>query len=649
MPAAPPPGVLLPTYLDTVLTGDAPLAAHLHHSPPPPPPPPPPQWIAVPPAQAVPQNPQMSPLPLKGVRWGSATPVAPPAPAAPQLPPTAPGSYGWAPQLWGSPERVVPPHIAAASSPRRAVRLVVGEPVCLSQNGRRGGCLSPYKVRSAASGAESWYAATDVMPAAAAARPPPPPPGCAGGPRFISYTVCMAPSQPAQSPERRAASQSPLPGRVGLALRRLGDRMVVAGVDAGSPAHLAGISPGAVVARIGGQPVACKADARAALARCADSGAAELRIDIETTVSLADAASTAAAEREVAAERLKVLGALREDDLRRGDMRKERLRLQRDPADTLDIYALAALHGGPPQPSGGGRPQPAPAAAPDFPAGGGGGGGGSAPPADGALAPGAAAPAAPDGGAAPEAGAGPEGGASPAPAPAAPEEPGGAAPAAAAGAEEAPPPADAGAPPPADAEAPPSADPAPEEPPAPAEPEGEPPGAEGAPPPPADGGGDAAAAAAVAAHNARRAKHGAGEVTHDASLAEHALAQAQVCLAAGALSHGNCDGEGQNAYMESWSGGDGPSDADLAEAAVAAWYSELDDYCSAGQGLNGMNNGAGHFTQLVWKGTTQIGMGIARGQGSAYVVVNYLPAGNLAEDEAVRANVETQMGAEVEF
>jgi len=56
------------------------------------------------------------------------------------------------------------------------------------------------------------------------------------------------------------------------------------------------------------------------------------------------------------------------------------------------------------------------------------------------------------------------------------------------------------------------------------------------------------------------------------------------------------------------------------------WYNEIKDYNFQKPGF-GMNTG--HFTQVVWKGTTEGGWGIAtNAQGNCYVVGNYSPPGN---------------------
>jgi hypothetical protein len=38
---------------------------------------------------------------------------------------------------------------------------------------------------------------------------------------------------------------------------------------------------------------------------------------------------------------------------------------------------------------------------------------------------------------------------------------------------------------------------------------------------------------------------------------------------------------------------------------------------------------AGHYAQMVWRGTTRIGCGLAHGQGQEYLVCRYSPAGNV--------------------
>ena len=57
-----------------------------------------------------------------------------------------------------------------------------------------------------------------------------------------------------------------------------------------------------------------------------------------------------------------------------------------------------------------------------------------------------------------------------------------------------------------------------------------------------------------------------------------------------------------------------------------SWYDEIKDY----DFKNGRSKGGviGHFTQVVWKGTQYVGMGIASNGNNYFVVANYFTAGN---------------------
>ena len=61
--------------------------------------------------------------------------------------------------------------------------------------------------------------------------------------------------------------------------------------------------------------------------------------------------------------------------------------------------------------------------------------------------------------------------------------------------------------------------------------------------------------------------------------------------------------------------------------AVTSWYNEIKDYdFKKGKSANG--GVVGHFTQVVWKESKYLGVGIGKVGNSYYVVANYFPAGN---------------------
>merc|ERR1711939_633136 len=116
-------------------------------------------------------------------------------------------------------------------------------------------------------------------------------------------------------------------------------------------------------------------------------------------------------------------------------------------------------------------------------------------------------------------------------------------------------------------------------------------------------------------HNELRRKHGAPPLKWKDELAQDAKAAANQCVAKGMLHHSNTNGAGQNGAMGY------PS----FEAAIDGWYSEIKDYDFQNHGF-AMNTG--HFTQVVWKSCTHVGMARdTTGRGS-YVFANYYPPGN---------------------
>jgi hypothetical protein len=138
----------------------------------------------------------------------------------------------------------------------------------------------------------------------------------------------------------------------------------------------------------------------------------------------------------------------------------------------------------------------------------------------------------------------------------------------------------------------------------------------------------AAADALLAAHNAHRATHHAPALRWDASLAAGAQAWADAC----SFAHSQPGGAyGENLYTSSPGGA--PDGAQVGRAAVQSWYDEVAQYDFGAGG--GFSSATGHFTQLVWVGSTALGCGVATrcagaGQLPNLVVCRYAPAGNFA-------------------
>ena len=127
------------------------------------------------------------------------------------------------------------------------------------------------------------------------------------------------------------------------------------------------------------------------------------------------------------------------------------------------------------------------------------------------------------------------------------------------------------------------------------------------------------AATLLAAHNAARATYCAAPLQWSPKIA--AVAQRW----ADHLAANNCSfGHSQTNYGENLAAGTiGYVDA---KAAVAMWSDEAKLYDFRHQGFSMTT---GHFTQLVWKGTTEVGCGTSQCGGNQIWVCNYDPAGNV--------------------
>jgi hypothetical protein len=65
-------------------------------------------------------------------------------------------------------------------------------------------------------------------------------------------------------------------------------------------------------------------------------------------------------------------------------------------------------------------------------------------------------------------------------------------------------------------------------------------------------------------------------------------------------------------------------------AATNAWYNEIENYDFSNPGFS---QNTGHFTQVIWKGSTKLGVGFAFTENgdNGFVVAQYSPPGNVID------------------
>lgn len=134
------------------------------------------------------------------------------------------------------------------------------------------------------------------------------------------------------------------------------------------------------------------------------------------------------------------------------------------------------------------------------------------------------------------------------------------------------------------------------------------------PPQPAPGGGVAPEMQQVlSAHNNHRDRHCVPALTWSPALAAQAQAWANQCNFVHSSS-----GYGENLWM-------GTAGYYSPTQVVDSWYAEIANYQYSQPGFSGST---GHFTQIFWKSSTQLGCGRATCQGNDLWVCNYAPPGN---------------------
>lgn len=138
---------------------------------------------------------------------------------------------------------------------------------------------------------------------------------------------------------------------------------------------------------------------------------------------------------------------------------------------------------------------------------------------------------------------------------------------------------------------------------------------------------------ALSSHNTDRAIHHAPSMTYSAALADSAQRWADNIASTAALTHSGSQGVGENLYV-SYTSESSVDARKLGADAVRDWYDEVKNYSYANPGFSA---NTGYFTQVVWKGSTQLGCGAAKGTATIkgtpynafYVVCQYSMPGNV--------------------
>lgn len=132
---------------------------------------------------------------------------------------------------------------------------------------------------------------------------------------------------------------------------------------------------------------------------------------------------------------------------------------------------------------------------------------------------------------------------------------------------------------------------------------------------------------AIEFHNKARKEVGVAALTWSNELASFAQAWADNLVSGGCkLKHRPADGKWAQQYGENIFFASKPTATVL--DASQAWYSEIKNFTYGKLNTNNWSK-AGHYTQMVWRKTTQLGMGSAVcPSGAIIIVANYNPRGN---------------------
>jgi uncharacterized protein YkwD len=130
---------------------------------------------------------------------------------------------------------------------------------------------------------------------------------------------------------------------------------------------------------------------------------------------------------------------------------------------------------------------------------------------------------------------------------------------------------------------------------------------------------------ALAAHNAERGLSATKPLAWDQNLATAAQVWAEQIAKSGQFEHDENTEHGENLWM-------GTKGATSITAMVGAWIAEKKSFQSGvfpAVSKTGQWEDVGHYTQVVWPGTTHVGCARSSSQTKDYLVCRYAPGGNM--------------------
>lgn len=133
----------------------------------------------------------------------------------------------------------------------------------------------------------------------------------------------------------------------------------------------------------------------------------------------------------------------------------------------------------------------------------------------------------------------------------------------------------------------------------------------------------------VQAHNDARAQHGLDPLAWSQALARDAAVYAQELAASGRFEHSRHDTrsrQGENLWR-------GTRNAYRYDEMAEGWTEEERHFVRGAAiphvSRTGNVGDVGHYTQIIWRGTQQVGCAVAASRHHDYLVCRYWPAGNI--------------------